>query len=160
MTAAIGITEEMVEAGARAAAAENGDDFDALPKSKADWTANHGQFGGRFRDVNEPRQGDYLDMARACLTAALAETHVAVPTSAIAWLMGEAPDADGKWFGECADAARSETGKYPRKYWWRSKFRAMIENPHDPSGVISDGVKPDSEMQGRLPRGDSTGLGG
>lgn len=60
---------DMVERVARAIAAENGDDFAALPDSKADWIAAGGSFGGRFRDINEPRKSDYLEMARAAIEA-------------------------------------------------------------------------------------------
>ncbi|MEQ9634588.1 MAG: hypothetical protein RLW68_00740 [Devosia marina] len=59
----------MVEKIARAIAGRNGDDYDKIPKHKSDWTANGGMFGGRFRDVNEPYQTDYDEMARAALEA-------------------------------------------------------------------------------------------
>jgi hypothetical protein len=46
---------------------------------------------------------------------------VMVPKAALDWLNGEAPDEDGQWFGDGEDASP------PRKrYWWRSKFRAML----------------------------------
>ncbi len=63
----------------------------------------------------------------------LGDHSVIVPKAALDWLHGEAPDADGKWFGEAEDeaAANPIAGKYPRKYWWRSKFRAMISAAHD-----------------------------
>lgn len=51
-----------------------------------------------------------------------------VPEAALAWLFGEGPDTNGKWFGECEDTVKPLAGKYPRKYWWRSKFRAMIKD--------------------------------
>ena len=60
---------EMVERIARAIAKRHGDDFDAIPADKYEWTQNHGQFGGRFRDVNEPYKVDYLDMAAAAIEA-------------------------------------------------------------------------------------------
>jgi hypothetical protein len=55
---------------ARAIAEANGDNYDAVPTSKSEWVKQRGQFGGRFRTVNEPYQGDYDDMAEAALTAA------------------------------------------------------------------------------------------
>lgn len=60
---------DMVEKVARAIAVRNGDDYDKIPKHKSDWTSNGGMFGGRFRDVNEPYQTDYDDMAEAALEA-------------------------------------------------------------------------------------------
>jgi hypothetical protein len=59
----------MEEAVARAIAKANGDDYDALPADKREWIAKQGMFGGRFRDVNEPRKADYLDMADAAIKA-------------------------------------------------------------------------------------------
>jgi len=47
---------------------------------------------------------------------------VAVPRVALEWLFGAAPDADGKWFGDCEEESR----KHSRPYWWRTKFRSMI----------------------------------
>lgn len=44
---------------------------------------------------------------------------VAVPQSALNWLFGTGPDADGNWFG---DTARETKGRY----WWRSHFRRLI----------------------------------
>ncbi|WP_029581999.1 hypothetical protein [Bradyrhizobium sp. URHD0069] len=75
-----------------------------------------------------------IERLRACLTAALGD-HVVVPKAALAWLHGEGPDADGKWFGEGELAAAPLAGKYPRRYWWRSKFRAMIESPNPSAGA-------------------------
>lgn len=60
---------DVVERIARALAKERGDDFDDIPKFKNDWVKKRGEFGGRFRDINEPFVGDYLDMARAALKA-------------------------------------------------------------------------------------------
>jgi hypothetical protein len=51
---------------------------------------------------------------------------VAVPLAALEWLFGEGPDSDGKHFGEAEVDAKPLAGKYHRRYWWRSKFRAMI----------------------------------
>lgn len=59
----------MIERVARAIATRNGDDFDLIPRDKPHWTAERGEFGGRFRDVNAPHQCDYLDMAEAAIEA-------------------------------------------------------------------------------------------
>jgi len=61
-------TDNMIERIARAIAEANGDDFDDIPRDKGDWTRKRGEFGGRFRDVNEPYQSDYLNMAELALT--------------------------------------------------------------------------------------------
>lgn len=59
----------MVEKIARAIARENGDEFADAFKNKDRWVAKRGMSGGRFRDVNEPFQSDYLDMAKAAISA-------------------------------------------------------------------------------------------
>lgn len=68
----------MVKRVARVIAKENGDDYDSIPASKSDWTRNGGMFGGRFRDVNEPYQTDYDDMARAAIEAMREPTNAMV----------------------------------------------------------------------------------
>lgn len=60
---------DLLERVARAIAEENGDTFDDLPIAKWHWTEWRGQFGGRFRDVNEPFQSSYIAMANAAITA-------------------------------------------------------------------------------------------
>lgn len=52
---------------ARAIAQGLGDCFDHAFASKGDWNAARGESGGRFRDINEPMQPDYLESARAAL---------------------------------------------------------------------------------------------
>jgi len=47
---------------------------------------------------------------------------VLVPKSALDWLMGEGPDANGRWFGDRSPQQTKPIGPY----WWRSEFRAMI----------------------------------
>lgn len=59
----------MIERVARAIARANGDEFANAFKSKDRWIAKRGMSGGRFRDVNEPTQVDYLDMAEAAIKA-------------------------------------------------------------------------------------------
>jgi hypothetical protein len=60
---------ELVERVARAIAMVRGDNPDHVPRNKSDWLAKRGDFGGRFRDVNEPFWGDYQDMAEAAIAA-------------------------------------------------------------------------------------------
>lgn len=52
---------------ARAIATGLGDDFDHAFASKAEWIAARGEKGGRYRDINEPRQPDYLSAAESAL---------------------------------------------------------------------------------------------
>jgi len=83
------------------------------------------------RAVSDPATLAQADAYEECgneLLAALAPSAqegetVAVPKAALDWLNGEAPDADGKWFGE---SAPDPNGQPYRTYWWRSKFRSMI----------------------------------
>lgn len=56
--------------------------------------------------------------ANDLLSALDAAGLVLVPQSALDWLDGSAPDADGKWFGD--DVPKG------KPFWWRSKFRAML----------------------------------
>lgn len=60
---------EMIERVAKALAKCHGDNWDDLPANKSHWTAQRGQFGGRFRDVNERYRCDYLDEAEAAIEA-------------------------------------------------------------------------------------------
>lgn len=59
----------MIERVAREIAKANGDEFANAFKNKSRWIARRGMSGGRFRDVNEPFQSDYIDMACAALAA-------------------------------------------------------------------------------------------
>jgi hypothetical protein len=54
-----------------------------------------------------------------------ADGFVLVPQAALAWLNGEAPDPDGKWFGDDEEVNEQTPTKFYRKYWWRSKFREL-----------------------------------
>jgi hypothetical protein len=91
---------EMVERVARAIASGNGDDYDAIPASKAEWVEKRGEFGGRFRDFNQPRRNDYVDMARAAI-AAMRE-----PTSKMICAALDSTDrAYSGWWREMIDAA-------------------------------------------------------
>lgn len=64
-------TETMREAVARAIARGLGDEYGHAFVSKVDWTAARGERGGRFRDINEPFQADYLDAADAAIRTVL-----------------------------------------------------------------------------------------
>lgn len=64
----------MIEKVARAMAKQNGDDYGHLPLDKTDWTAGRGMFGGRFRELAEPMQVDYDEMARAAIEAMMEPT--------------------------------------------------------------------------------------
>ena len=68
------MTDEQNERAARVAkviAKAMGDNFADAFKNKQRWTAKRGMSGGRFRDINEPFQSDYLAAADAA-TAVLA----------------------------------------------------------------------------------------
>ena len=68
------MTDEQNERAARVAkviAKAMGDNFADAFKNKQRWTAKHGMSGGRFRDINEPFQSDYLAAAEAA-TAVIA----------------------------------------------------------------------------------------
>jgi len=58
-----------VERVARAIADANGDDFDSALPNMSEGILTRGMRGGQYRDVNEPFQSDYLEMARAALQA-------------------------------------------------------------------------------------------
>ncbi len=62
-------SDDVVEAVARIIADALGDDFADAFEGKGQWIANRGMSGGRFRDVNEPYQSDYLAAAEAAITA-------------------------------------------------------------------------------------------
>ncbi len=57
---------------------------------------------------------------------------VMVPMAAWKWLFGEAPAPDGKWFGDHEDDYTKPGRIFPRKYWWRSKFRELCAPPSAP----------------------------
>jgi len=52
---------------ARIIASAMGDNYADAFKNKQRWIAKRGESGGRFRDVNEPYQSDYLDAADAAI---------------------------------------------------------------------------------------------
>ena len=52
---------------ARVIASALGDDFDHAFVNKSEWNRARGEKGGRYRDINEPMQDDYLAAADATL---------------------------------------------------------------------------------------------
>ena len=52
---------------ARVIASAMGDNYADAFKNKERWVAKRGLSGGRFRDINEPMQSDYLAAADAVL---------------------------------------------------------------------------------------------
>lgn len=62
------------EAVARTIASAMGDNFSDAFKNKERWIAKRGMSGGRFRDVNEPFQADYLYAADAVIALLKLET--------------------------------------------------------------------------------------
>lgn len=62
---------DMVERVARVIAEAQGDNFADAFKNKERWVAKRGMSGGRFRDVNEPFQSDYIEAAKAAIRAVL-----------------------------------------------------------------------------------------
>ncbi len=52
---------------AKAIARANGDEFANAFANKTRWISKRGMSGGRYRDINEPFQQDYLDMALAAI---------------------------------------------------------------------------------------------
>jgi hypothetical protein len=83
---------DMIERVARAIAFANGDNFSDAFKSKSRWIAKRGESGGRFRDVNEPFQSDYIDMACAAINALAESTLVYRDNGNVVHEMRGAPD--------------------------------------------------------------------
>lgn len=65
-----------------------------------------------------------LSHAITTYLAAIGETHVLVPKSALDWLNGAGPDENGHWFGDAPDDAPAA-----RAFWWRDKFRRLAAAP-------------------------------
>ena len=59
--------DERREALAKVIASAMGDNYADAFKNKQRWIAKRGESGGRFRDINEPFQHDYLDAADAVI---------------------------------------------------------------------------------------------
>lgn len=58
---------EMIERVARTVATEWGDDFDLAFANKAAWLESQGSKGGHWRDITEPTQADFMEVARAVI---------------------------------------------------------------------------------------------
>lgn len=95
---------------ARAIADGLGDNFDHAFANKSEWNAARGEKGGRYRDINEPRQDGYLDAARAV----------------IACLMDVTPGME--WSG---DDVLSERGCNPLEGDAKATFAAMLQHVLD-----------------------------
>lgn len=61
------MSDELLERAARVLADAMGDNFDHAFTSKSEWNAARGEKGGRYRDINEPMQHDYIDGVRAVI---------------------------------------------------------------------------------------------
>jgi hypothetical protein len=86
--------EKLVEEVARAIADGLGDNFDHAFVTKSEWNAARGEKGGRYRDINEPRQGDYTDAARSAILATLRGVRE--------------PDVETGWAGYCVQDADAD----------------------------------------------------
>lgn len=108
--------ELLVRLGARAVAASNGDDYDLIPASKAQWVSHSGIFNGRARDVNEPYQSDYDDMAEAILDAIDSAGFAIVPKEPtpkmlLAGFLADTAEAPEEVYRAMIDAAIQEQPK-------------------------------------------------
>ena len=83
-------SQSLLERVARAIASGLGDDFDNAFETKHDWNVSRGERGGRFRDINEPMRGDYLDAARAAISAMLTPTREMAHAGSVA--LSEGPE--------------------------------------------------------------------
>ena len=80
-----------------------------------------------------------------------------VPIAALQWLHGEAPNAEGKWFGDCEDGEPKPRGRW----WWRSVFRKMCVSPAPVAGVEVEGWQlVPKEPDGRMVVAGSEGIDG
>ena len=67
------MTDEHAMKVAKVIAKAMGDNFSDAFKNKQRWTAKRGMSGGRFRDVNEPFQDDYIAAAQAAAAVIAAD---------------------------------------------------------------------------------------
>jgi hypothetical protein len=109
---------EMIERVARAIAEASGDRFEDVPLAKWHWTEKRGEFGGRFRDVNEPYQSDYIYKARAAIEA------MREPTPAMLALVN---DDDICFYQELHDLADESTVKEI----WQTLIDASLKETTD-----------------------------
>lgn len=99
-----------------------------------------GHESGRFVEVENAKGasvsvGEWLDRGnglwalRIPLPAPRSGEWVSVPRKALDWLHGEAPDHEGRWFGEVSDSVRQNLGnRRAPHFWWRSHFRKIREH--------------------------------
>ena len=90
--------DNIVKRVAKAIAEKNGDDYDKIPQNKKEWVDSQGVFQGRFRDVNEPYQVDYYDMAEGAIRA------MTPPTKAMLDAVGH---FDGEYHDDYQDMMRA-----------------------------------------------------
>jgi len=77
---------------------------------------------GSVEAAKDAAQSDYASRILSALSSSPVGEMVLVPKSALDWLFGEGPDAEGHWFG---DGSQLQKGAY----WWRSPFRAVLSSP-------------------------------
>lgn len=106
---------DQIERVARVIASAMGDNFADAFKNKDRWVAKRGMSGGRFRDVNEPFQADYLDAARAAIDAMQAWQPIeSAPKDGTPIILGYA-DTSGKL------AAKSASWRLVHPRWENEK---------------------------------------
>ena len=133
---------------------KNGDAWQAFEQAKAELGRIIGDdYAARSMWPRLARTKQWWDSMKA--RAEAAEAELAALSHSIQWLLGEAPDVDGKWFGECQPAKYAD-GE-PRKYWWRSKFRAMLaaapSHPEEETGQPRVGPEENDRPFHRRKRG-------
>jgi len=99
------MTETMREAVARAIARGLGDEFSNAFRNKERWTAKRGMSGGRFRDINEPYQSDYLDAADAAIRTVL--ERLREPSDAMVEAGNRTAGREAQWHCDVADIFRA-----------------------------------------------------
>lgn len=73
---------------------------------------------------------EFEDTAETIREIAARDREIERLRAAIAWALGEAPDANGKWFEPYADEQRRPDGQPVARYWWRGNLRRMT-TPND-----------------------------
>ena len=101
---------------ARAIAEIRGDDFDLIPLNKSVWLEKQGMFQGRFRDVNEPFQCDYLEMADVAgekfVEVAAEQGWTMRPDEATEDMIIAAGPAPDYWVENCYSAMQAAAPKF------------------------------------------------
>lgn len=108
----------------------------------------------------EPAPGDEAMAGNDAGKTAAPSSNVSVPQSAIDWLFGEGPDANGDWF---------EPPEGAHRLWWRSHFRKLIAgsvpspSPHTTGDQHPDDIAVDrfaAAMKAKLANKRAEGRGG